>query len=171
MKASPKTTQSRREFVLNSSKIGLACGFLSLCPRRQLLGEESEEKPVPDPKKMNYCGYVCEVDCAMKLVGESGDIEKKKEVYEKWKIKENHGIEFDPDQVFCNGCKTDEEELGVLVSHCSIRKCAINKNLDGCIQCDELTACSETLWKRFPGFHKMVIDMQNRYLEAQTASG
>ena len=157
-----ESTESRREFLIKSSKVGLACGALSFCLRHRLSAEESEN-PVPDPKKLNYCGYTCPDDCPMKLAGESGDVEQKRKAYEMWHLKERYGLEFEPDQIFCNGCKTDKEDLGAAVSHCPIRKCAIEKEFDCCIECDELVSCEKGALKLFPEFHKMVIEMQKQY--------
>jgi hypothetical protein len=159
MKIHPENTESRREFLLKSSRIGLACGAMSFCFCNHLAAEESLDNPVPDPRKLNYCSWACEADCPMKTAGESGDIEKKKAAYEMWHVKENFGLEFEPDQIFCNGCKTDKKELGAVVSHCLIRKCAIEKKLDGCIQCDELVSCD----KIPPDFHKNVMEMQKKH--------
>lgn len=162
MKIESGNAESRRGFLIKSSRIGLACGALSFCWCNRLVAEDAD-KPVPDPKKLNYCGWSCKPDCAMKLAGESGDIEKKKAAYEMWHVKENHGLDFDPDQIFCNGCKTDKKELGVVVEHCEIRKCAIGKKLDGCIQCDELTTCD----KFSTDFRNVVLEMQRQYRAAQ----
>jgi hypothetical protein len=163
MKIDLKNTESRREFLVKSSRIGLTCGALSFCLCNHVSAEDSEAKPAPDPKKLNYCGYVCPAECPMKLAGESGDVEQKKAAYDMWHIKERYGLDFDPDQVFCDGCKTDKEELGVAVSNCVIRKCAVEKELDCCIECDELAACEKGAFKAFHDFHKSVIEMQKQY--------
>ncbi len=54
---------------------------------------------------------------------------------------------------------------GMVVSNCTVRACAIEKNYDSCIQCDELTICNKDLWKRFPEFYKRVKEMQSKYKE------
>ena len=155
--------ETRREFLIKSSRIGFACGALSFCFCNRLTAGEAV-KPIPDPKKLNYCGWSCQPDCAMKLAGESDDVEKKRAAYEMWHVKENHGLDFDPDQIVCHGCKTDSKELGVVVEHCEIRKCAMKKKLDGCIRCDELASC-----EKFPtDFRKVVLEMQQQYRAAQS---
>jgi hypothetical protein len=105
----------------------------------------------------------------MKLAGESGELAKKKEAYEMWKLQERYGLEFDADQIFCNGCRTDKE-LGAAVSHCEVRKCAIEKDLISCVVCSELTTCDKGLWKRYPEFYQSVIQLQDRYRAAAKAS-
>jgi len=157
---------SRREFLKQSSKFGLLCGFACLCPHTSLKlhGEGETGAMKPDPKKLNYCGYTCPDDCPMKKAGLSNDIEQKRAAYEKWRIKERYGLEFEPSKVLCNGCKTDKDELGMAVSNCPVRKCAVEKKLECCIECDTLASCDKVLWKEFPSFHEYVIGLQKSYL-------
>ena len=164
----PKLETSRREFLKQSSKLGLLCGFACLCPHTEMKlhaeeGGMMSGPEVPDPKKLNYCGYVCPKECPMKLAGESGDVEKKRAAYEQWRLKERYGVEFDPDKILCNGCKTEKPELGMAVGNCPVRKCAIEKKLDCCIECDELATCDKVLWKEFPQFHSHVLKLQEQY--------
>ena len=159
MKLNNTNPVNRRNFLKNASKTGLACGFACMCPIA-LAAKDDEE--IPDPKKLNYCGYKCPKDCPMKLAGESNDIEQKKAAFDMWKIKDRYGLDFDADTVFCNGCKTDQP-LGVAVDNCLARKCAIEKGVNGCIECDTLPTCDKSLWKLFPEFHKQVIGMQKKY--------
>ena len=95
------------------------------------------------------------------------DVELKKKAYEEWQIKEHYNIDFDPEKIFCFGCKNEEKPAGVVLTNCTVRSCAIEKEYDSCIQCDELTSCQKDLWTRFPEFHKSVIKMQEVYKENQ----
>jgi len=166
-KTSP-TPSSRREFLKQSSRLGLLCGLGCFYAQNlKLHGAGMSGAATPDPKKLNYCGYTCPAECPMKAAGLSNDIEQKREAYETWRIQERYGLEFDADKVLCNGCKTDAEELGMAVSHCPVRKCAIEKQLDCCIECDELASCAQVLWQEFPDFHKHVMNMRESYLAAQ----
>ncbi|MEZ5275299.1 MAG: DUF3795 domain-containing protein [Opitutaceae bacterium] len=162
MKNDGQMIQSRREFLAATSKLGVACGFTCLCPMSRLAAQDSYSA-VPDPKKLNYCAYVCSKDCVMKVAGESGDLELKRAAYKEWKIKERYGLEFDPDQIFCKGCKTEEANAGAAVGNCPVRKCAMERGLNGCIECWELETCDQQLWKESPSFHARVIRMQERY--------
>ncbi len=157
--------QNRREFMLKSSQFGLVCGAFAFCPKLNLLGSMLQDE-VPDPKKLNYCGYVCPSDCPMYVATIENNTEKKKEAYDMWKIEERHGVAFDPEVIFCYGCKSPDKPEGVVVSHCTVRHCAIEKGYDCCIECDQLPECDLDLWKRFPEFHKGMIDMQKKYQEA-----
>ena len=162
MKNDGQMTQSRREFLATGSKLGMACGFACLCPMSRLAAQDSYSS-IPDPKKLNYCAYVCSADCALKVAGESDDVELKRAAYKQWKIKERYGLEFDPDQIFCHGCKTEEAEAGAAVGNCPVRKCAMERQLNGCIECWDLKTCDMELWKESPSFHNRVIRMQERY--------
>jgi hypothetical protein len=119
---------------------------------------------IPDPKKLNYCGYTCPSDCKMKKATLANDISLKKEAYNDWRIEKKYGIAFDPDKIFCYGCKTSDHPLGLVVEKCTVRNCAIGKGYECCIQCDQLPGCDKEIWKTFPDFHKTVIEMQKKYL-------
>jgi hypothetical protein len=82
-------------------------------------------------------------------------------------MKERFGVtEFDPDKIFCFGCKITDKPVGIRLQKCDVRNCAIDKKLDSCIECKELSACEKDLWKKFPDFKKAVIKMQSDYLKA-----
>ena len=159
MKLNHSIPVSRRKFLENASRAGLACGFACMCPTGLAAAGNAG---IPDPKALNYCGYTCPRDCPMKLAGKSGDIEKKKAAFEMWRIQDRYGLEFDADTVFCNGCKTDQS-LGVAVANCPVRKCAVEKGFNCCIECDSLSTCDKALWKEFPEFHTKVVGMQRQY--------
>ena len=93
-----KTNQTRRDFIQKSSKIGLVCGAFVCCPHMNAFGNMFDDE-VPDPKKLNYCGYVCPPECQMYVATIENDTEKKKEAYKLWKIEEKYGIAFDPDKI------------------------------------------------------------------------
>jgi hypothetical protein len=162
-----KKTHSRREFLQRGTTTFLACGVMSMCPRLTAMGNMFRGDDVPDPKKLEYCGYSCPSDCPLYAATIENNLEGKKEAYKNWNIKERYNLEFDPDQIFCYKCKNDEKPAGPVVANCTVRKCVIDKGLDCCIECSELPACSQTLWETFPDFHKAVIDLQKRYMAAK----
>ena len=121
----------------------------------------------PDPKKLNYCGYTCPKDCVFLEASVKNDVELKKKAYETWEMKDRFGVaEFDAEKIFCFGCKTTDKPVGIRLQKCDVRNCAIDKKLDSCIECKELSACEKDLWKKFPDFKKAVIKMQNDYQKA-----
>ena len=157
---------NRREFIKQSSKICVACGVFALCPNISAFSRSGDEDEIPDPESLNFCGYTCPPDCPMYVGTIENDTAKKKEAYEKWKIKEQYGLDFDEEKVFCYGCKNEEKPLGITLEKCSVRNCAIEKGYDCCIECSDLQACEKELWKKFPDFHNSVIEMQKKYNEA-----
>ncbi len=120
----------------------------------------------PDPKKLNYCGYTCPKDCVFLEASVKNDVELKKKAYEIWEMKDRFGVaEFDAEKIFCFGCKTTDKPVGIRLQKCDVRNCAIDKKLDSCIECKELSACEKDLWKKFPDFKNAVIKMQSEYFE------
>ncbi|MCP4902019.1 MAG: DUF3795 domain-containing protein [bacterium] len=165
-----KSKLDRRAFLANSARAGVAMCGACLCGQLPAFADEtagSEEQEPIDPKKVNYCGHTCSPDCKFKKATLENDVELKKEAWKLWKIEENYGLEFDPDQAICYGCKAPGKPEGVVVSNCTVRSCAQEKKLDCCIECDDLVECSKSLWTRFPDFHKAVIAEQVKY-RAQT---
>jgi len=162
-----KKASTRREFISKSSQLFLACGAIGMCPGLRAMGNLVINDDVPDPKKLEYCGYTCPSDCPMYVATIENDTAKKKEAYDNWKIKERYNLDFDPDQIFCYKCKSEGKPVGVVVQDCTVRKCVIEKGFDCCIECQELKECPKELWQKYPDFHKAVIDMQQKYIEAK----
>ncbi len=157
----------RREFLSRCSIAGLTgCGLL-ISSKISALDHFCEfpagEKI--DPKKLMYCGYLCPDDCLFLKASLENDVEKKKEAYTQWKIKERFDIDFDANRIFCYGCKTADKPEGVVLVNCTVRSCVIEKELDCCIECLELEDCDKDLWSRFPDFKKHVIALQIQYFE------
>jgi hypothetical protein len=166
MKTKPS---SRRQFISKTSKFAFACCAIASCPKiinaEWLLDDE-----IPDPKKLEYCGYTCPTDCKMLKATYENDTELKKEAFGEWKLEERLGIKFDPEKVICYSCKADDKPMGVVLENCTVRECAIGRGNDCCIECEDLTACEKDLWQRFPEFHKHVIEMQKKYQASQVSS-
>lgn len=120
---------------------------------------------IPDPKKLNYCGYTCPKDCQFLEASVKNDTELKKKAYETWHIKERYNVDLDAKKTFCFGCKNNDKPAGVVMLNCTVRQCAIDKKFDSCIECKELKDCGKDLWIRFPDFKNAVIKMQTVYLE------
>jgi hypothetical protein len=161
-----KTELKRREFILKGCQAGIACCALLHGARLNAAASfgKMRDDDIPDPKKLNYCGYTCPDECKMKKATLENDVALKQEAYTDWRIEKKYGIAFDPEKVFCYGCKTSGQPLGLVVEKCTVRNCAIAKSYDCCIQCDQLSACDKEIWETFPEFHKMVIEMQKKYL-------
>jgi hypothetical protein len=116
-----------------------------------------------NPKELNYCGYKCPDNCQFLKGTLNNDEALKKEAYKLWKIEERFGVPFEADKIFCYGCKNHEKPTGIVLKNCTVRSCAMEKEHDSCIECDELVACEKDLWDRFPKFKEQVIEMQKKY--------
>ena len=161
-----KNSLKRREFIINSCKAGMAgCALLY---GAKLFGAGNltplNNRDVPDPGKLNYCGFTCSPDCKMKKATLENNIDLKKEAYRDWRIEKKYGIAFDPEIVSCYGCKVSDDKVGLIASKCTVRSCAIEKGYDCCIQCTGLASCDKEIWKTFPDFHKQMIDLQKQFI-------
>ncbi|HEY4786019.1 MAG TPA: DUF3795 domain-containing protein [Bacteroidales bacterium] len=159
-----KTELKRREFLTSCYQAGLACCALMVSPKIFASGNMNflDEEEI-DPKKLEYCGYKCPADCPLKKATVENNVELKKKAYETFKIKERHGVDFDPEKIFCWGCKVSDKPLGVVVKDCTVRSCVISKKLDCCIECDDLVSCNKKLWSDFPKFKDAMIEKQKKY--------
>lgn len=158
---------NRRNFIQQSSKAGFAgcalmIGGINTVKAMQFLISED----IPKPGDLCYCGYQCPADCKFKVASVENNDSLKKLAYTEWKIKERHGIDFDPDKIFCFGCKTKDKPEGIVLNECTVRKCVIERNMECCIECKELKNCEKELWGRFPEFKKYVIDLQSKFFAA-----
>lgn len=162
-----KTKFNRRSFLKKSTQAGMACCALMMSPNLLTasgLSEILNDKKI-DPKKLNYCGYTCPTDCQFYTATIENNVEKKKEAFKAWKIKERYGLDFDEKTAICWRCKNIEKPLGVAAKNCTVRSCAIEKGYDSCIECNTLKSCDKDLWTRFPDFYKTVKEMQVKYQE------
>lgn len=155
---------NRRKFMTTGTVAG--CALLLSGKLQAFNSLIYHQKVIPDPVKLNYCGYTCPKDCKFLEASVKNDPVLKKEAYEIWEMKERFGIsEFDPEKIFCFGCKTKDKPVGIRLQKCDVRNCCIDKKLESCIECKELKTCEKDLWKKFPDFKKAVIKMQSDYLE------
>ena len=160
-------TLKRHDFFKKTAQAGMACCALMTASKLGAFNNLFLEGEELEPKLLNYCGYKCPEDCTFLKASLDNDVELKKEAFKSWEINERFGIEFDADKVFCFGCKTKDKPEGVVLKNCTVRSCVIEKELDYCIECDELVTCEKELWDRFPKFKEKVIEMQQTYLEAK----
>lgn len=157
---------NRRNFLGKTTTAGIACcGLLMLANEKSIASflQSMDGDEIIDPVKLNYCGYTCPDDCKFRKATLENDVTLKKEAWKTWKIEENYGLAFDEEKAFCYGCKTHDKPEGVVLAHCTVRSCTMERGLDCCIQCDELTACQKDLWNRFPKFYEAVKEMQIKY--------
>jgi hypothetical protein len=165
-KITMKTEVNRRNFIKMASVAGITgCAFLLTSKLNPVNASFNYSKmnEVPDLKKLNYCGYQCPDDCQFLQATRENNDSLKMLAYNNWKIKEKYGIEFEADKTFCWGCKTKDKPVGIVLSNCQVRKCAIEKGYECCIECTDLAQCDFELWKKFPDFYKQVLEMQKNF--------
>ena len=102
-----KTNFNRRKFVSTGAVAG--CTLLISGKLSALNHFSHFQNEVPDPKKINYCGYTCPKDCQFLEASVKNDVELKKKAYETWKIKEHYNVDFDSENIFCFGCKNEDK--------------------------------------------------------------
>jgi hypothetical protein len=157
-----KNELKRRDFVTKCFKAGVTgCAFFysnSLWAKDQVT-----QLHKADLKSLTYCGFKCTVQCTLYKATIENNVELKKKAYEEFKWKEKFSLDFDPEKVFCYGCKPMDKPLSINVNACTVRKCAIEKGYDCCVECNGLTACDKELWKNWPQFKEKVIEMQKSY--------
>jgi anaerobic selenocysteine-containing dehydrogenase len=156
-----KTELKRRDFISKCFKAG-ATGS-ALLYGNSLFAQDPVKLKKEDLKDLTYCCYKCTSECPTYKATIENNPELKKKVYEDAKWKEKYGIDFDTDKVFCFGCKSTDKPLSINVKACTVRKCAIEKGYDCCIECNGLTACDKDLWKSYPDFKANVIEFQKSY--------
>jgi hypothetical protein len=157
-----KTELKRRDFLSTCLKAGVSCCLL-ISGTTMIAQDDKKKKEKPNPKKLNYCGYKCSAECPLYKGTIENNTELKKKAYEDFKMKEKFGVEFDPEKIFCWGCKITGKPLSINVKACTVRSCAIAKGYDCCIECDGLTDCNKELWINFPKFKEKIIEMQKTY--------
>lgn len=109
---------------------------------------------------------MCDMSCPLYKATVENDTAKKREIFEKRGWKERFGVDFDPANVFCHGCKPVDKPLNVRELACTARKCTMERGLESCIQCNRIANCDMELWTNFPKFKKQVQKWQTEYVAA-----
>lgn len=160
---------SRRNFLKQCGMFGGACcAYMMLSPKLSAQTESEEnkgkEKKIIDLKQLAVCGYPCLKLCPLYPATIENNVEAKKAVYEQWEIKKNFGIEFDPDKIYCYGCRAFDKPDNLLgMSACDGRKCVKANEMQSCIQCKNLTSCDKEIWKKFPQLYESTKKLQEIY--------
>ena len=81
-----------------------------------------------------YCGLDC-LKCECYTATQENDEKKRQDVAAKWSVQYN--TEIEPEQINCNGCKSDGIKFFFTESMCEIRKCNIENSNAHCATCSE----------------------------------
>ena len=138
----------RREFLKLLSRFGAACACGGMAVRLAADQAKPGGPKLPDLKTRAYCGLICDDSCPL---------------FTEWKWKEKFGVEFNPDQVFCYGCKAPGKPENIPHSRCTVLKCSTERKLESCLECQKLAGCDKELWKSWPDFHQQMIKLQQMY--------
>lgn len=157
----------RREFLSLCGQLGVACtcGCLAvrLATAAEIPGATAAPGKRPDLKSRAYCGLICGDWCELYKATRMNDPAAKEKVYHAWKWKEKFGVELNPDQVFCHGCKAPGKPENVAHARCTVLKCSVARGLESCLQCRKLADCDKDLWKNYPDFHTRMVKLQQEY--------
>jgi len=80
-----------------------------------------------------YCGLVC-TDCNAYIAKQNDDDELRRKTAEEWS---RPGDPVSPEEINCDGCKTETGELYKWCPNCEVRACAIEKGVETCAHCDD----------------------------------
>lgn len=84
-------------------------------------------------KIVAYCGLVCS-SCPAFLATQNDDDAAREKTAAYYAQK--YGLNLKPEEINCDGCKSETGRLIGYCSACEIRKCNRDKDLDGCAVCD-----------------------------------
>jgi uncharacterized CHY-type Zn-finger protein len=80
-----------------------------------------------------YCGLVC-TECNTYIASKNDDDELRRKTAEQWSRPD---YPISPEEINCDGCKTETGELWKWCPNCEVRACAIEKGVETCAHCDD----------------------------------
>ncbi len=85
-------------------------------------------------KMLAFCGLLCS-ECPAFIATQKDDNDERKKVAEMWSKEFNANLK--PEDINCEGCLIDTENLFGHCKVCEIRKCGKEKKVENCAYCDE----------------------------------
>ena len=89
-------------------------------------------------KLIAYCGLDCE-KCDARLATLKDNHELREKTAKLWS--ELNGVAITADMINCMGCRADEVKTPFCSSLCPIRKCALDKGVETCGDCENIKQC------------------------------
>lgn len=87
-------------------------------------------------KMTAFCGIPC-TECDTYLATRNEGDKARAEVAEQWS--KRFKMNFTPEDINCDGCKSEGGALFKSCAVCEIRKCGTTKGIENCAHCDEYT--------------------------------
>jgi hypothetical protein len=84
-------------------------------------------------KMIAFCGIHCS-ECPVYLVTQKNSDVMREKVLKLWS--KQYNMELSIEDINCQGCKTDGNQLFAHCKKCDIRSCAQEKRIDSCIKCN-----------------------------------
>jgi Protein of unknown function (DUF3795) len=156
----------RREFLRQCARWGVAgaCGCL-VARLRAADPAPAAPKKLPALEDRAWCGLICGDWCPLYKATRADDAAAKEKIYREWKWKEKFGVEFEPAQVFCHGCRVPAgKPANVVQQRCTVLECCGRRGLASCLQCRKLAGCEQALWKDYPDFRRQMLELQRQYV-------
>ena len=85
-------------------------------------------------KMIAYCGLVC-TDCPTFLATQNDDNIAREKTVDLYAQK--FGFKLKPEDINCDGCKSESGKLIGYCQSCNIRQCCREKNLENCAHCND----------------------------------
>ena len=83
---------------------------------------------------MAYCGLLCS-ECPAFIATQKNDDAERRKVAETWS--KEFKVDLKPEDINCEGCLVDAENVFNYCKVCEIRKCAKDKVVVNCAHCDD----------------------------------
>ena len=92
------------------------------------------------PILIAYCGLNCE-ECEAYIATINNDNNLREKVAKEWSVLNE--VEITKEMINCEGCRASGKKFPFCDKMCPIRKCAMEKSMDTCGDCENLKTCEK----------------------------